>query len=217
MPSTDDIPTGLITTIRVQRKDPSRVSIYIDGEFAFGLYADIAMQCGLRKDVVADRSSVESALRAESVRRAYNAALNLLSYRMRTVSEISQRLSDKGFDEETVSEILRRLVERGYLDDQTFAREFATSRARGRGFGIHRIRGDLRKKGVDREIVDDVIATLDPEVDWLALARQQAEKRWPRLGTTADPRRRQKKLFDFLIRRGFDFGTARQVVEEMGE
>jgi regulatory protein len=40
---------GVVTAVRAQKRDPERVAVFIDGEFAFGLAADIAIREGLRK------------------------------------------------------------------------------------------------------------------------------------------------------------------------
>ena len=214
MSSEGDIRAGRISSVRVQKNDPTRVSIFVNDEFSFGLDAAIASEHGLRKDVAVAPDQILTALRADAAHRAFKVALHMLSYRTRTVQEIRRGLSRKGFEQEAIDSALERLIDRKYLDDRSLATSYAAARAGMRGEGHHRIRLRLLRRGVAREIVDDVIADLQPEVDWLEVAREQASMRWKRLGTSQDLRRRQKKLFDFLVRKGFDFDVARQVTAE---
>ncbi len=207
---------GLISSVEVQKKDPTRVAVFIEGAFAFGLDVEIAARHGLRRGVTVVDEQISGAIREDGVLRAFHAALNLLSFTMRSEEEIRRRLARKGFDETAIDEAVRRLVETEYLNDRTLARQYVDARVRSRGEGLHRVRRNLLRRGVGREIVEDALAQLEPEVDWLELAREQAAKRWERLGTTADTRRRQKKLFDYLVRKGFDYDVARRVAVEFG-
>jgi regulatory protein len=200
--------------VELQKKDPTRVSIFVDGHFAFGVDSAIAAEYGLYRGAVVRVDQMRQVLEADRAVRAYHAALNLLSFQMRTVEEIRRRLARKGFDSEAIDKAVENLTEGGYLDDKSLARDYAGSRVRNRGEGLHRIRRDLLRRGVDSDIVEDVVAQLKPEVDWVGAAREEATRRWERLASTKDPLRRRKKLFDFLVRRGFDYDVARRVTEE---
>jgi regulatory protein len=213
--STDaEIRVGLISSVEPQKKDPSRVSVFVDGEFAFGVEASLAAEHGFRKGVLVGPEDVKLALTQDAVQRAFNAAVHLLSFRMRTVQEIHRRLVQKGFDDAEAEVAVRRLTSRGYLNDRRLAKDYAQSRIHVRGEGLHRIRATLLRRGVGRDIVEEVLGDIQSEVAWLEIAREQAHRRWQRLGTTTDSRRRQKKLFDFLLRRGFDYDIARRVTAE---
>ena len=217
MSSNDEIRVGVISSVSPQKKDPTRVSVFVDGEFAFGIDASIAAERGFRSGVTVERAQVQSALSQDEALRAFNAGVYLLSFRMRTVREIRRRLARRGFDEVAADEAVRRLTDRGYLNDRALAQDYAQSRVNIRGEGLHRIRTTLQRRGVGRDIIDEVLADLSSDVDWLATAREQAERRWKRLGTTSDPRRRQKKLYDYLLRRGFDYDVARRVTAEFSD
>ena len=212
-----EAPSGLITAVEVQKKDPDRVSICIGGEFAFGVHTEVARRFELGCGLELPASTAAAALKADAAHRAFNAAMSLLSHRARTEFEMRQRLSRKGFNKEAVDDAIRRLHDRAYLDDRGFAREYASSRVTSRGEGLHRIRGDLLKRGIDRGIVDEVTSELQPKVDWTEIARKQAQKRWERIRNKDDERRRRKKMLDFLVRKGFDHSTALTVIAGLEE
>jgi len=206
--------TGKISSIKSQQKDPSRVSIFVDGEYAFGVDAAIAREYGLRIDTPVDEEQVLAARQADAVVRALDAAMGMLKHGPRTAYEIRERLRRKGFEPLSIDRAVGRLEEKAYLDDHALARDYAAARADSRGEGLHRIRQRLVRRGVGREIIEEVLADLESSVDWREIAREEAQKRWKKLSGSPGGHRRRKKLFDYLVRRGFDYTLAREVTSE---
>ncbi len=206
---------GKITSLTVQHNNAERVSVFIDGAFAFGAHLDVVAEFGLRVGIVLTEEERERIEEADALAAAKSIALGYLAHRARTEREIRTRLARSGFSGAVVDRVLARLFELGYVDDAAYARSFASGRFRNRGYGPARIRGDLLRKGVDRTLADETLGeVLEPE-ETLAAARAQAEKRWARLASEADPQKRRRKLADFLARRGFSGDTVRRVVEEI--
>lgn len=93
---------------------------------------------------------------------AVDAGLRALRYRDLSSHELDGRLRAKGFDEDARAEALRTLVRTGLLDDARFAAARARSLA-GRGQGDAAIRHALRAAGLEEMVVEEALATLDPE------------------------------------------------------
>jgi regulatory protein len=123
--------------------------------------------------------------------------------------------ADTAAYEALVDAEIARLTAVGALDDARFA-EARAQALRRRGASGRRIRATLRAKGVQAELVEDALrdpgAEHDPE---LTAARTWARKRHlgPWRSGPADPERRAKEI-GRLVRNGFDYGTARRVVDE---
>jgi len=133
-------------------------------------------------------------------------ALRLLSVRSRSRSELRQRLLRADFEPEEVDAALADLEAVGLIDDEAFARELAESQKR-KGMGRRAGMAALRVKGVDRELAERIAGDVNPE-DEAERAMEVAAKRLPRL-QGLDPVTRQRRLLDFLLRRGYDPATAR--------
>ena len=89
------IPTsGTITRLQIQKKNKERVNVFLNDEYAFSLALSLAM--GLKKGQVLSPAEVTALLANDEMKRAYAAALNLLGYRARSVTEIEQRLKQRG-------------------------------------------------------------------------------------------------------------------------
>jgi regulatory protein len=209
------MPERTITRLVAQEKAPERVSVFVDGDFALGVHQELVIRFGLYVGRHLSEEEQRELYDADRALRARAAAFQYISFKPRTEHEIRQKLLRAGFEPDTVESALSRLRELGYVDDAAYAASFVRSRVGTRGYGPVRIRRELHQRGVDRGIVDDAIRSNIVDDDEAGAAREQAAKRWPRLQSEADARKRRKKLFDFLLRRGFSFEVAAQAVEEV--
>ncbi len=212
-----EIPHGHVTAVYRQRKNHERLTIHIDDEFAFGLHAEVAARFGIRRDTLLTEDVAASALQADELVRARQAAFSVLSRGPISIRRFRDKLARKGFSPGILSEVVDDFRNRGLLDDSAFARTYATSRLNAKGHGRHRIRTDLLKQGLERQVVDQTLADIEERTDWLTAARTLAEKRWPRLKSIEDVSHRRKRLYDYLVRRGYDYDIVRRVVDELTE
>lgn len=206
---------GTVSAVQIQKRDAERVSVFIDGAFAFGLALDVAVRHGLRKGIVLGIEQQEALLAEEGMARARSAALDLIAHRPRTEAEVRRALARKGHAEEAVASAIDRMLDLGYLDDVAYARTFVAERSASRGHGPSRLRADLHRKGVPPAIIDQAIASGVDEVRVREAAFDVARRRWTRLASEPDPRKRRKRLGDFLARRGYDFELIREVTDAL--
>ncbi len=206
---------GTITRIAQQKRDPDRVSVFIDDEFAFGLSMDLAIQEGLKSGLFLSVEEQQALLEKQEEGRARVIALNYVSYQARTVEEVRRKLREKGYENDIIDDAIEYLNEFGYLDDEAYARAYVRSKFSGSGYGPRRLSTDLTKRGVDRSVVDNVLSDAFEDDELKEAALQKGRKRWAALDRETDPRKRRKKVMDFLVRRGFDYALASEVVERL--
>ncbi|TME11942.1 MAG: regulatory protein RecX [Chloroflexi bacterium] len=142
------------------------------------------------------------------------AALRFLEARPRSAAEVRRRLTGAGYREELVAGAIERLAELGILDDEAFARAWIESRDRARPRGERALRSELFRKGIDRQLADDVLderATEQPDAD-AAAARRVLERHANALARVADPRARRQRAYALLARSGFDSETAVEAI-----
>ncbi len=132
----------------------------------------------------------------------FKAALNYLSRRDHTRAELSAKLRKKGFEASAVNDALERCTAFSYLDDEKTAggiyRHFASS-----GYGVHRIRMEMKKKGVDARLIERVIQEKHDEESELARARRMFRKKQAGLAREKDKRKKREKTWRYLYNRGF--------------
>ncbi|HWV24037.1 MAG TPA: regulatory protein RecX [Thermomicrobiales bacterium] len=203
---------GTITEIRPQQRDDTRVNVFIDGDFAFGLHIDLQLEHGLKKGDVLDEEAIALLLRQDEAKKAIARALNLIAYRPRAAGELATKLREKGFSPDAVEAAVARMTDLGYLDDRDFADRWVESRQSGRPRSVRMLKQELRQKGVDREIVESAVenAGIDEFGDALELARKRATSM-----TGLDPITRERRLGGYLARRGYGFDIIRRVLEQL--
>ncbi len=194
-----------ITALEVQKKNPNRVNIHLDGEFAFGL-ARITAAWLKVGDTLNDEKIAE--LQANDAReRALQQALLFLSYRVRSEKEIRQNLLKHEFSEEVIETTLEKLRENNLANDNEFARAWVENRNTFRPRSRRALTMELRQKGLDEETVQAAVSDVDEQ----ALAYESAQKRVNRLkGLEWGDFR--KKMSEYLARRGFPYSVIAPVV-----
>ena len=115
-----------ITAIEPQQKNPHRVNIYLDGEFAFGLARITAGWLKVGQELSEEK--IASLQAEDASEMAYQKALHFLSYRPRSSAEVRQNLMKRGIPEALVEETVNRLQRAGLVNDQEFARAWVENR-----------------------------------------------------------------------------------------
>ena len=198
-----------ITAIEPQQKNPQRVNIYLDGEFAFGLDALVAGWLRVGQELGEEK--IASLKLQDDHEVTFQKAVHFLSFRPRSSAEVRQNLSKRGISESLIEETLNRLQSTRLVNDDAFARAWVENRNTFRPRGKPALRMELRKKGLNEEIIQSV---LDAQVNEAALALTTARKYGRRLSGLEWPEFRQK-LSGFLARRGFSYTTLAPVVSKV--
>ncbi len=198
-----------ITAIEEQKRRRERVSIFLDGRFAFSVGRGVVEEHGLHPGQVLSDSRVEELAAADLVGKCLNAALRLLSYRPRSEAEIRTRLSRR-FDMETIEGVILRLREGQMIDDVAFATFWREVRDSFSPRGKMLLKAELRNKGIDRELIDEVLDGIDDEES----AYRAAQKRVHTLAKE-DYETFKRKLGAFLRRRGFSYEVVNHTTERL--
>ncbi len=139
-------------------------------------------------------------------------AFRLLSYRSRSEKELRQRLEKKGFSEPQISDTLKHLKQAGYLDDQALALDLKRQAFNNKLLGNSSAKRFLLNRGVPVEIVN---TTLEYDEETEAQKIQKLiDKKLKTMGNYPDEKK-EKRLWDFLVRRGYTFSTIRNALQNL--
>ena len=138
--------------------------------------------------------------RVDGFDKARDYAFLLLKFRLRTEFELIQRLQKKKFSVETANEVVAFLKEKRFIDDNVFAKAWLNSRLK-RPLGLRRIKQELRQKGIDKAVIETEIG----KVKGYSEAETVLELAKERLGKlkTIEPVKAKRRVYEFLLRRGF--------------
>lgn len=147
----------------------------------------------------------------------FQRAAKLLAAKQRSVEELREKLSTtRGATKAMVDEAIARLQEYGYLDDAKFAQSYASLRLRERPIGRRRLQRDLWLKKVDKQTAEtalDEVFESSPEAELIdrAIAKRVRLRGQPKTREDA------KKLFDHLLRQGFEFELVSEKVRALSK
>ena len=198
------MPAGKITALRAQTKDPQRVNVFVDGEFAIGVSLTTITKTGLHVGKQLSAEEFAKLEQTESGDKAYLAALRFLEARPRSIAEVRARLGRKDYAPEAIDAAIARLAELELLDDTAFARYWVENRQAYRPRGVGALRDELRRKGIDAdvtaEVLDDAVTGDEAASAW-ELARGALRK----YAGSQDRNAFTRRMGSYLQRRGYTF------------
>ena len=203
----------VVTEMKAGVKNPERVNVFVNSQFAFSLDVAQVVDYKLKVGVVLDETRFEELRKASEFGKLYQRTLEWVLLRPRSMRETREylyrklKVSSSGRSLTEVSEIsqaiIDRLCEKGYIDDRKFAEFWVENRFVKKGVSQKRLRMELMKKGISQEVIDEV---LDGRSDEDELRKMIAKKR----SKYDDP----QKLVAYLCRQGFSYDLVRRMVEE---
>ncbi len=197
-----------VTALKIQARNKSRVNVYLDGKFAFGLAKIVAARLALGQEL--DDAAIARLKATDDTEHSYERALKFLGPRPRSETEVRRRLREHGVEPATIDEVVARLGRAGLVNDQAFASYWVENRGTFRPRSTRALRAELKQKGVSEEVMREALTgTNDAEA-----AYNVAAKRARRLAGL-ERQEFRRKLGEFLARRGFDYDTIEPVVERV--
>ena len=188
----------------------NKVHIYIDGEYTLTLYDDYWYRAGYSEGQEISDDELASLKEEAGFRSAYEKGITYLSMRAYSRKELFNKLKLK-FGAEASERAMEKMEHYGYIDDESFCRMYARHLFETKKYDIKRISYELKLKGIDVEIIDNTLKTLDNEpiqriIDML---RTKYEK-------NLNSPKEIKRIFNRFIRMGYSFGDIKSAFEEIG-
>lgn len=187
-----------ITALKQQIKNPQRVSVFVDEKYSFSLSLDELVKYKLKKDNELSQADVKKFKKLSADGKLRARALEWLLNRPHSIREFKDYLYRKKADPDTTQSLVTEFSSRKYLDDAKFG-EWLVELQERRGKSNLAIRAELFKKGVDREVVEQILeGQADDETERLKVIIEKKQKlsRYKN-----DP----QKLMQYLVAQGFSW------------
>lgn len=203
-----------ITAISPQKTHRNRFSIFIDNRFYAGVDVSVAETLRLKVGMLVDEQKLATILEQEEYQEAKQYLFRLLSRRLYSSTEVKKKLTDRGYDPELIKKVITEFLNQGWLDDTQFATQWVESRLRFKPRGISLIRRELMLKGIEKEIIEEVLSKhIDSESEYkLALAALNKKKNYT---AEKDPFKRKRKIYAYLARKGFNLEIIEQAMNQL--
>ena len=148
----------------------------------------------------------------DELKKAKNIAFRLLKYRDRSEKEIVNRLKKKKVSREVIEKVIAELKSLSLLDDRKFAKSWIQERIR-KGYGLLKIKVELKEKGIDQDLLKDLLQDINKDAWVLPQIRELAQKRIKKYNKI--DLNVKRKILSYLVRRGFPYEKVIRVLKEL--
>src|SRR5205085_6420240 len=154
--------------------NPDRISVFVDDHFFLGVNTLLVLKMALRVGQEITPEQVEELQQEEALQQAVDRAYNYLSFRPRSREEVRRYLRRKETPPELIETVLARLDSLDLVNDRSFASFWLENREQFSPRGAQALRNELRMKGIERDVVDELIDEEKDEERALLAGRKKA-------------------------------------------
>lgn len=202
-----------ITKIEIQKNNKDRVNIYLDGEYALAINAELIYKENLKVKDDVDISKLQEIAEKESYIRCKESAIKIIERSYKTEKEIRDKLKQKGYEEKQINNSIDFLKEYNFINDNTYAKAFIKDKLSFKG--SQKIKYDLMKKGIAKDIIEENLIKVDKNEE-KEVALNVGRKKYESIRRKeSDNYKLSGKLYRFLISRGYAYDIVKDVVKEI--
>lgn len=199
-----------ITAIEPQKRKGGRFNVYVDGEFSFALSEKILADENLAVGQKITQQKIEKIILEYELSKILDKVYRFLSFRPHSKKEIENYLKRKKLGETEIKVVLKKLEKAGFINDLDFAKFFIESRVKFRPKGRHLLKAELIQKGIDKNLIEEVLDRI--EISEVELAKAAISKKLPRF-LKLPQLEAKNKIAQFLARRGFSWETIKTLID----
>ena len=210
----------IVTLLESQKKDPSRVNLYVDNNFFCGISLNTIAKYSLYVGKEITQEILDELFFSELEGRFFDRAIGFLEKSPKTEKQVRIYLKDLSFKKKgkwfenlegdmltkIIEKVISKLHEYQYIDDERFAELFVSSRMKNRPRGKATLVMELLSKGVSKDIAQKVVNLLVE--DEMTMLIDTYRKKYREEEITMHDR----KKIDFLRRKGFNWDLIEQFI-----
>ncbi|MDO8591785.1 MAG: RecX family transcriptional regulator [bacterium] len=194
-----------ITALKQQIKNTQRVSIFVDEKYSFSLSLDELVTQKLKKDQELELADVKRLKKISDDGKLRARSLEWLLNRPHSIREFKDYLYRKKADPELAAALEQEFLGKNYLNEQKFGQWLVELHQR-RGKSNRAIRAELFKKGLGREMIDELMLGGGENEEQRLKELITKKRRSSRY--RSDP----QKLAQYLVTQGFNWQDVKQAL-----
>ena len=198
----------LVTALKEKRKGLTRV--FIDGEYAMTLDTMVLLENHIKEHSEIDDDELYILVKKSKERRANEKALTLLERRSHSKQELANKIA-RTMDRDSAVAAAEKMEEIGLVNDRDFAERYARELFERKKFGKIRVKQELKLKGIDKEIIEDVLLVYE-DFDVEEQIKNILVSKYP---LYKEDEKVKARAVAALQRRGFSFSDIRGVISDL--
>ena len=199
-----------ITDLKQGVHNPNRINVFLDHKFSFSLDLSQVVDFHLKIGKSLQPEDIEELMHASVYGKLYGNTLEWVLTRPRSLKETRDHLREKRFQKKLaytdadIENVIEKLVIKHYLDDRKFAEWFIENRFVKKGISKLRLRQELTKKGIDKNLIDELLESSSrDEAEEIKKMIERKRKKYD-----------QEKLLAYLVRQGFSYDLSKELILE---
>ncbi|AYD39737.1 recombination regulator RecX [Clostridium fermenticellae] len=202
-----------ITKIETQKNNKNRVNVYINNEFGFSCDTELIYIYNFIKGKKLEADYIKKIIDEDNFVKCKNSALRTIERSYKTEYQITQKLIQKGFEDNAINRVIDFLKKYKFIDDKRFIKSYIMEKIKSQG--KNKIKCELLKKGIDKSIVDSELKNIDGSTE-IKYAIKLAIKKYNILKKTEiNYKKVYKKLGNYLITRGYNQDILKDVLNQV--
>lgn len=197
-----------VTDIQLQKNNPGRYSVFLDGEFSFGISDIDLYNLGIKIGLEIDDEFMKVIEETVDFKKCLDYATNLVSKKMYSKKELTGKLTLKGYTDSAIKSSMDIMEEYGYINDDVYAKTYCEFK--GRKDGVKKIRYELTLKGIRKDIIEKYIAEIENEDVLLKLLENK-------LKGNLDERKAIDKAIRYGLSKGFEYDKIKGCLIKLGK
>ena len=204
----------IITEIKKGRR--GNYLLFSDSGYFMSLKAEILIKKGIKTGYNINENEIEEIKKENNLYKAKEKAFHLLSYRSRSQKELKDRIK-KEAGENCAETVVKKMETLGLINDKVFARQYCGELFLNKKMAIAGVRYKLREKGIDDEIVEEVLKEFDinEEKQILSLLNGKFLKKMKNENTKGENIENEKgknRVINSLSRLGYSWSTIKRAL-----
>ncbi|WP_238918969.1 recombination regulator RecX [Clostridium sp. YIM B02555] len=204
---------AIITKIEVQKRNKERVNLFLDGEYALSISAELVYKEHLKAKDNIDYDKLKLLAEKEGFAKCKESALRIVERNYKTEKQVREKLKLRGYEENAIDYSIEFLKEYNFINDNYYASAFINDKSN--SMGSQKIKYNLIQKGVSKEIIEEALANVNKENE-RDIALEIAKKKLVVIKKKEnDNYKISGKLYRYLISKGYEMDIVSDVVKEV--
>ncbi|MBI4028744.1 MAG: regulatory protein RecX [Candidatus Blackburnbacteria bacterium] len=196
-----------------QQKNRNRVNVYLDGKYVFGVTLEAALENHLKTGLILTQEKIEQLRGKDYQDKIFAQLVAFGSRRPHSKKEFEQWFRKKNVDPNIQDSLLARLSKVGLLNEEEFARWWVEQRVSFRSMPPKMLKMELHSKGIKDDVIERILQGTEAPSE-VELARKVLKKRFGKIPQNTHDLKEKKRVYDFLLRRGFSYTVIREALTQ---
>lgn len=200
-----------ITSVEKHKKNKDMLSVHVDNAYAFTIAEEDFIGMNLYEMSEITKHQIDHIKDTINFRAAKSAAIKYLSLRVRSEKEVRLKLDMECFDNSVIDTVIEDLKSMGYINDKIYTTKYIYDRSKLKPISKKLLKFELQKKGISEEVINEVLA--DWEIDEATIAEGLVKRKFGKYDLHDEAV--IKKVYSFLLHRGFGYELIEQLVNRL--